>query len=101
MPQSCSKYIEHKKSKNKKMTYVKKDHTVKNIPNEINDFKESNFRELFSKAIIVNKKLVYFIIGNPEMDKYPIKPNLRFKGNIRYTIRITEFNTNFGIIINR
>ena len=74
---------------------------LKNIPNEINDFKESNFRELFSKAIIVNKKLVYFIIGNPEMDKYPIKPNLRFKGNIRYTIRITEFNTNFGIIINR
>ena len=75
--------------------------TLKNIPNEINDFKESNFKELFSKAIIVNKKLVYFIIGNPEMDKYPIKPNLRFKGNIRYTIRITEFNTNFGIIINR
>ena len=35
------------------------------------------------------------------MDKYPLKPNLRFKGNIRYTIRITEFNTNFGIIINR
>ena len=59
------------------------------------------FRTIFSKAVIVNKKLIYFIVGNGDMKSYPIRPKMLFKTNISYRVRETYFDTLGGIIINK
>ena len=59
------------------------------------------FRTIFSKAVIVNKRLIYFIIGNGDMKSYPVRPKLLFKTNISYRVRETYFDTLGGIIINK
>ena len=73
---------------------------IKIVPNDGESIKGIDFKEIFTNAVIVNKKLIYFIIGD-SVDKYPLKPSFRFKGNVKYRIRITDFNTSFGILINR
>ena len=59
------------------------------------------FRTIFSKAVIVNKKLIYFIVGNGDMKSYPVRPKMLFKTNISYRVRETYFDTLGGIIINK
>ncbi len=73
---------------------------IKKVPADAESIEGIDFKEIFTNAVIVNKKLIYFIIGD-SVDKYPLKPNLRFKGDIKYRIRIADFNTSFGILINR
>ena len=59
------------------------------------------FRTIFSKAVIVNKKLIYFIVGNGDMKSYPVRSKMLFKTNISYRVRETYFDTLGGIIINK
>lgn len=74
---------------------------ISELPKDIESLEDKNFKEIFSKAVIVNKGLVYFIIGNSQLDNYPLKPKLVFKSNHQYKIRKTIISTTFGILINK
>ena len=73
---------------------------VKSFPDEYEDIGDTNFRSIFNNAVVVNKKLIYFIIGNSDI-KLPLKPKLLFKSSIEYKVRITTFKTEFGLIITK
>ena len=72
----------------------------KDFPDEYDDIGDTDFKSLFSKGVVVNKGLIYFIIGNSDI-KLPLKPKLLFKSSIEYKVRITTFTTQFGVLINK
>ena len=72
----------------------------KDFPNECNDIGDTDFKSLFSKGVVVNKGLIYFIIGNSDI-KLPLEPKLLFKSSIEYKVRITTFTTQFGVLISK
>lgn len=74
---------------------------ISSLPKKMDSLEGVDFTEIFSKAIVVNKGLIYFIIGKGDMDKYPLRPKLIFKSNHRYMVRKTSISTNYGIMINR
>ncbi len=73
---------------------------VKSFPDEYEGIGDTNYRSIFSNAVVVNKDLIYFIIGNSDI-KLPLKPKLLFKSSIEYKVRLTTFTTQFGILINK
>lgn len=62
---------------------------------------DSNFKELFSNCVIVNQKLIYFVIGKPLNDNIPKSPTLLYNSEHEYIVRKTTFKTKYGIIINK
>lgn len=72
----------------------------KDLPDEYDDIGDTDFKSLFSKGVVVNKGLIYFIIGNSNI-KLPLKPKLLFKSSIEYKVRITTFTTQFGVLISK
>lgn len=48
---------------------------------------------------IVSKELIYFIVGNGEIDNPPLNPKLLFTSSIEYKVRKSLFDTTFGILI--
>lgn len=74
---------------------------LKKLNNDINKVDEVDFKKVFDKAVIVDKGLIYFIIGNGSMKKYPLKPKLIYQTTVSYKVRITTFQTTFGVIINK
>ena len=74
---------------------------LKKLNNDINKVDEVDFKKVFDKAVIVDKGLIYFIIGNGSMKKYPLKPKLIYQTTVSYKVRITAFQTTFGVIINK
>ena len=73
---------------------------VKDFPDEFDDIGNTNYRSILSNGVIVNKGLVYFIIGNPNL-KLPLNPKLLFKSAIEYKVRLTTFTTQFGVLISK
>lgn len=92
---------------NANLTAENQESRIRKIMSALNDidinepWNDPLFRTIFSKSIIVNKKLIYFIIGNGDMKSYPVRPKLLFKTNISYRVRETYFDTLGGIIINK
>lgn len=72
---------------------------LKELPDEFDDIENIKYKSLFSRAVIVNKSLIYFIIGNGDIDKPPLNPKLYFNSLIEYKVRKTKFTTQFGILI--
>lgn len=72
---------------------------LKSLPDDINDIESTDNKSLFSKAIIVNKSLVYLVIGEGNIDKIPFNPKLYFKSSIEYKVRKRTFTTQFGILV--
>lgn len=72
---------------------------LKALPNEIEDVEAINFKSVFSKAVIVNKGLIYFMVGNEDIKNLPLRPDLYFKSSIEYKVRKSVFTTQFGIIV--
>ncbi len=72
---------------------------LKALPDEIEDAETINFKSIFAKAVIVDKGLIYFVVGNGDVKNLPLQPNLYFKSSIEYKIRKSIFTTQFGIII--
>lgn len=72
---------------------------LKAIPDEFDDVENINFKSVFSKAVIVDKGLIYFVIGDGELTNPLLRPELFFKSSIEYKIRKSVFTTQFGIII--
>ena len=76
--------------------------SLDDLPTEADKIENSNFKDFFSKCIIVNKELIYFIIGNKNVVKPSTKPKgLLFTGTHSYIVRKTEFKTKYGIIISK
>lgn len=73
---------------------------LKAIPNEFDNAENIDFKSVFTRAVIVDKGLIYFVIGNGELTNPPLRPELFFKSTIEYKIRKSVFTTQFGIIIN-
>lgn len=73
--------------------------SLKALPNEIEDVEAINFKSVFSKAVIVNKGLIYFMVGNEDIKNLPLRPDLYFKSSIEYRVRKSMFTTQFGILI--
>ena len=74
---------------------------LKKLNNDINTASDIDFKNVLDKAVIVDKGLIYFIIGNGNMKKYPLKPKLIYRTTVSYKLRITTFQTTFGAIINK
>lgn len=74
--------------------------TLKSIPSSVDNIEDVNFKAIFSRAVIVDKNLIYFIIGNGDI-KPPLRPKLLFKSQITYQVRKTKFTTQFGILISK
>lgn len=72
---------------------------LKALPDDFDDIENIDFKTLFSKAIIVNKELIYFIISDTEIKEPPLNPKLYFKSAIEYKVRKSRFTTQFGIAI--
>lgn len=72
---------------------------LKALPDDYEDVEEIDFKSVFSRAIIVNKELIYFIVGNKDIKKPPLDPKLLFTSSIEYKVRKSSFNTTFGILI--
>ena len=73
---------------------------VKDFPDEFDDIGNTDYRSILSNGVIVNKGLIYFIIGNSDI-KLPLNPKLLFKSAIEYKVRLTTFTTQFGVLINK
>lgn len=74
---------------------------INSLPDTFNTLDDINFRDIFSKAVIVDKSLIYFIMGNPNMDAYPKRTKLVFQATHQYKVRKTITTTTFGILMNR
>ena len=72
---------------------------LKAIPDDFDDVENIDFKSVFSKAVIVDKSLIYFVIGDGELVSPPLRPELFFKSSIEYKIRKSVFTTQFGIIV--
>lgn len=72
---------------------------LKELPDEYGDIEEIDFKSVFSKAVIVSKELIYFIVGNGNIENPPLDPKLLFTSSIEYKVRKTSFATHFGILI--
>jgi len=72
---------------------------LKAIPDDFDDVENIDFKSVFSKAVIVDKGLIYFVIGDGELTNPPLRPELFFKSSIEYKIRKSVFTTQFGVII--
>lgn len=74
---------------------------LNSLPDDFDSINDINFKEIFSKAVIVNKTTIYFIIGNGDYKDYPRNPRLLYKSVHEYKVRKTVISTKFGIIINK
>lgn len=72
---------------------------LKALPDDFDDVETINFKSVFVKAVIVNKGLIYFVVGNGDVKNLPLRPNLYFKSSIEYRVRKTIFETDFGICL--
>ncbi len=72
---------------------------LKALPDDFDDVENIDFKSVFSKAVFVDKGLIYFIIGDVELTSPPLRPELFFKSSIEYKIRKSAFRTNFEIYI--
>ncbi|OQC09500.1 MAG: hypothetical protein BWX74_00919 [Tenericutes bacterium ADurb.Bin087] len=72
---------------------------LKELPDGYGDIEEIDFKSVFSKAVIVSKELIYFIVGNGDIENPPLDPKLLFTSSIEYKVRKSSFNTTFGILI--
>jgi vacuolar-type H+-ATPase subunit I/STV1 len=73
---------------------------LKALPDDFDDVETINFKSVFSKAVIVNKGLIYFMVGNEDIKNLPLRPDLYFKSSTEYRVRKSIFTTQFGIMIN-
>lgn len=71
---------------------------LKAIPDEFDDVENIDFKSVFSKAVIVDKGLIYFVIGDGELTNPPLRPELFFKSSVEYKIRKSVFSTKFGTL---
>ena len=58
-----------------------------------------NFRNIFSKVIVVKRDKLIFVIGDADYSKISTNSLLQFTGTYTYKIRKTKCTTEFGIII--
>lgn len=72
---------------------------LKELPDDYGDIEEIDFKSVFSKAVIVSKELIYFVVGNGEIENPPLNPKLLFTSSIKYKVRKSFFGTTFGILI--
>lgn len=72
---------------------------LKAIPNEFDDVESIGFKSVFPRAVIVDKGLIYFVIGDGKLTNPPLRPELFFKLSIQYKIRKSVFTTQFWIVI--
>lgn len=72
---------------------------LKALPDDFDDIENIDFKSVFSKAVIVDKGLIYFVIGDGELINPPLRPELFLKSSIEYKIRKSVFTTQFGILI--
>lgn len=73
---------------------------LENLPTDEKDIESSNFKELFSNAVIVNQSLIYFIVGG-QASYISKEPKLLYEFEHEYIIRKTTFKTKYGIIISK
>lgn len=74
---------------------------LKALPDDFENVENIDFKSVFAKAVIVDKGLIYFVIGDEELINPPLRPELFFKSSIEYKIRKSVFTTQFGVIINK
>lgn len=72
---------------------------LKALPDDFDDVENIDFKSVFSRAVIVDKGLIYFVIGDGELTNPPLRPELFFKSSIEYKIRKSVFATQFGLAI--
>lgn len=73
---------------------------LENLPTDEKDIESSNFKELFSNAVIVNQSLIYFIVGG-QASYISKEPKHLYEFEHEYIIRKTTFKTKYGIIISK
>lgn len=71
---------------------------LKSLPDDFDDVENIDFKSVFSRAVIVDKGLIYFVIGDGELTNPPLRPELFFKSSIEYKIRKSVFTTQFGVL---
>jgi len=74
------------------MNYLNKIYSLKSL----DDF---NFRNIFSKVIVVKKDKLIFVIGDTDYSKINFNSLLQFTGIYNYKIRKTTYTAEFGLII--
>lgn len=72
---------------------------LKALPDDFDDVENIEFKSVFSKAVIVDKGLIYFVIGDRELVSPPLQPELFFKSSIEYKIRKSSFRADYGVIV--
>lgn len=72
---------------------------LKALPDDFDDVENIDFKSVFSRAVIVDKGLIYFVIGDGELTNPPLRPELFFKSSIEYEIRKSVFTTQFGVVV--
>lgn len=72
---------------------------LKKLPSSIEDLEHIDFRAIFSRAIVKDRKTLVFVIGNEDVSNVKVSPNLAFKGLISYKVRATMNYLEFGLVI--
>lgn len=72
---------------------------LKELPDDYKDIEDIDFKSVLSRAVVVNKELIYFIVGNVDIEKPPLDPKLLFTSSVEYKVRKSKFTTRFGIFI--
>lgn len=69
--------------------------------NSIKTIDEIPFRDIFSKVIVIDRDHLIFVIGSPNLEKVDVNQKTYFSSKIIYRVRKTNFECEFGIIINK
>ena len=82
---------------------INTDSIIKSIKdaNNITDINNIDFRNIFSKVVVINRDKLIFVIGDINMEKINENTKTIFNGTINHQERATIFTTEFGIVIGK
>lgn len=72
---------------------------IKKMPAVIDDLQNIDFRSVFSRCIVKDKKTLIFVIGNEDVSGIRLNAKTSFNGKVEYKIRATTNYLEFGLII--
>lgn len=72
---------------------------IKKMPAVSDNLQDIDFRCVFSRCIVKDKKTLIFVIGNEDVSGIRLNAKTSFNGRVEYKIRATTNYLEFGLII--
>lgn len=69
--------------------------------NSVKTIDDIPFKDIFSRVIVIDRDHLIFVIGSPNLENIDVTQKTYFSSKIIYRVRKTNFECEFGVIINK